>query len=442
MAAASSIGPRLAKQAAPGPELHAAARPARLRRLLPVILLLYSILIPQEARLDIGGQTLYAYRLVCMALLPWLLIRFTRRELHFVYFDGLIAAGCGWMIVSFVAIYGLTPGLPSSLGLVVDVAVPYLVARASITSLSDLRRVLVLFAPGLALAGLAIMIESFAGREIIKPLATSVFGSREQFITAASGEGRFRWGMYRAAGPFAHPILAGLLMASSGALYLTSGLRKWPLYLGVAGLIFSIFTFSSAAVLAVLLVAAAIIYERLGRMMAIFTWPRALIALTLLVLTIQVVSERGFLRFFLRFTFNPATGYYRRLIWDFGTQSVAENPWLGIGFAGFARQAWMNNSVDAYWLSDAMRHGLIVPVCFMLAAILAIRALALRCAAQQTIIDRQTMLGLTVALFVLVLMGFTVAFFGGALLWFYIVLGAAVTLSSYAIAPRPAWASA
>ncbi len=403
--------------------------------LIPAAILLYAILLPQEVRIDLGGVTLFAYRIACIVLLPWIIVRAMRGHFQFHPIDAVILVGGVWMIVSFVANVGLGEGLISGGGLAVDVFAPYAVARVSIRNPTDFRRLLILFAPGIFAAGLIVMIESISGRLIVRPLFQAIFGAREQFLTSYTLDNSVRFGLLRGSGPFSHPILAGLILASTAVLYLSSGLRRWPLFLGLSAFFFALFSVSSAAILTVMLGISLIAYDQISRFLPFTNWPIFVSIAAAIALVIQLASDNGLIRFLISFTLNPQTGHYRRLIWQYGTQSVERYPWFGIGFEGFEREDWMNNSVDAYWLSDAIRHGLIVPIAFLIASIWAITAIGRRSRLARREVDRRLLMGLAISCAVLVLMGFTVAFYGGVLLWYYCLLGAMVSLASTAV-PR------
>jgi O-antigen ligase len=73
-------------------------------------------------------------------------------------------------------------------------------------------------------------------------------------------------------------------------------------------------------------------------------------------------------------TFSSHTGWYRLNIWEYGTQSVLNNPVFGIGLNDWERPAWMGgSSVDNFWLLIAMRHGL--PSILLLGAAVALSVL-------------------------------------------------------------------
>src|SRR5262249_41143458 len=76
-------------------------------------------------------------------------------------------------------------------------------------------------------------------------------------------------------------------------------------------------------------------------------------------LAIALASNQTPIQFYIsHFTFDPQTGWYRQLIWEFGSASVLNHPLFGIGFSDWVRSSWMTTSVDMFWLLNTMRFGI------------------------------------------------------------------------------------
>jgi len=401
---------------------------AGLAALVPLVLVIYASLIPMEARLIIGGQNVYPVRIMLFLLVPWLARQLARGELRIRLPDYLMLAAGTWMVLSFVVFYGFTNGFLRGFALAFDMVMPYLVGRLCIRSFDDLRRVLVLAAPGFAVAGLLMAFESLTQTQVVRPLFEQMFrplaayengvaiGDAEQFQL-------YRMGLMRAQGPFLHPILAGIYMASLLPIYALSGLRGWPLALGLLAGFCSLFSVSSAAVLVLLIAALLIGYDIVQRRVAFLSWPQFVGFGALAALLIQLGSQNGLVPIFIRYTLDPATAAYRLLIWDYGTLSVARNPLFGIGFTDFERLFWMGASVDNHWLLLGIRHGLLVPVLVVaaVAIVIAMLSAVLRYLPPH---DRAMGMACIAAFFALAIAGFSVALVGGALAWFFALQGA------------------
>ena len=108
---------------------------------------------------------------------------------------------------------------------------------------------------------------------------------------------------------------------------------------------------------------------------------------------------------------------------------MEQNPLFGIGFAEFDRPAWMiSSSVDNHWLLLAIRFGALPS--FIIFGV-ALTAVILLCNRTRTAseLDRKAYVGLAIALSLMVVLGFSVAFFGGAVYWLYMLIAIAISLS-------------
>ena len=408
-----------------------------LRKYLPLTLLLYSILLPYEVRAELSGQIIYPYRAVIILSIIWILKRLRDKSLRLHLFDIIMFIGALWIPISFVHAYGVFDGTLRGASITLDVGGSYLIARLTIANMNDLRRVLILFAPGIFISATVLAIESVTHVRIIKPWAQSIFGMRAGLEGIAQKDELFiRLGLLRASGPFAHPILAGLVLTSAMAIYLSSGLRKWPWYAGVASGLLSFFTVSSAALLGLLIVFAATAFDRINRFVTFVSWRLVLVLGSVALTVVHFASQNGIVSILIRFTLDPQTGYYRKLTWTYGSASVAKNPLFGIALAPFDRAAWMSTSIDTYWLAVAVRHGLIVPIAFLLCAVLVLYGVAKRAGAQPSEIERRAHVGLAISLFTITLLGFTVSYYGGALVWYFALLGICGSIAAPLSQPR------
>lgn len=405
-----------------------------LGRVLPIVVLFYAVLVPTEIRIELAGQFLYPTRLVEFCLLPWIFWQFAKRQFKPVIWDVLFVIGCLWMLVAFVAIYGAQIGLLSGGALVVDTLLPYIIGRLAIRNSTDIRRFLVLIAPGLLLAGLSLLVEVMVARPLIRPWAASVFGALPQYeggiaVGARGFVTEQRLGLLRATGPFAHPILAGICVSGFLALFLYSGLRRWPFFVGVGASLLGVFSLSSAAFLGIALSLGLLITDQIQRMLAFISWRIILPAAGGLLFILHMLTENGLIAYVGRFTLNPASAGYRRLIMHFGSESVMNNPIFGIGFRDYERPVWMvKASVDNQWLLLAIRFG-ILPALMQIAVIVAAILLLSVNSSHLNETERRLRVGMAVALAVFALLGFTVSFYGGVEAWFYMFLAMGISLS-------------
>lgn len=432
----ASSGISLTERQMPLPHAHGARRRKAENTfvlLLPAVLLLYSTLLPQEVRFTIAGQVIFPYRAVSFVLLPWLLNRIATGRMPFRPTDLWMYAGVAWMVISFCAFYGLTEGVRRGGALAFDMLIPFLIVRLCVRNFQDARRLLIIAAPGLLFAGALMMVESVTHRQLVRPFASAIFGQLPYFENgqAVSTAREFvvvRLGLLRSHGPFSHPILAGLFMASFFPLYLNSSVRGWPFVFGLIASLCAIFTVSSAAFVSFIISGLLLSYDRIQVYLHGIGWRFFVFAISVLILFVEMSSQNGVVSIIIRYTLDPQTGFFRQLIWEYGTQSIAEHPWFGIGFTDYERLAWMVNSIDNHWLLLGIRHGVIVPFCILMACLVAIINLSQRSSALSKS-DGKLARAFVFSLVGMVFLGFTVAFFGGTLIWFCMLLGIATSLS-------------
>jgi O-antigen ligase len=387
--------------------------------LIPLLVVFYSfLLLPPEVEINVFGVNLPSYRqaLLLMAV-PALRMILNNRRGSVSPIDIVVMIMGFWIMLSFMTIYGFGSGIIRGAGIVTDTVLIYMIARACIRAPDELRYFLILCLPGLMFAGGSLAVESLSGQLLLRPMFQSIFGNIESFAGGeATGalflEHEYRIGMLRAYGPFPHPILAGAVMVGFLPLYYFSGLRSWPYFFGVAIAFTGFFSLSSAAFLGLMMSIAAIAVNHVKPYVPKISWWTLVSMLVLLAGAVHVSTKNGIVPVLARMTLTPATAEYRTLIWEYGSASVAKNPWFGIGYKQWDRLSWMaGDSVDAHFLLLAMRHGLNVPVLFLAGIIYGMIKLG-TIMPSLTPRDRTLMLGLNITMFVYVIVGQTVNYFG------------------------------
>lgn len=398
--------------------------------MLPLLILFASILLPPEVRITIAGQTLYPYRMASLALLPWVLHRVATGHLRFRAADGFVMFAAFWIVFSLSLYYDFARGMTTGVGFALDVIVPYLIARLSIRDLAQFRRFLLIVAPVVLVVGLSFVAEAITHFRFFRRFGELIFGplgaaeyNRE--ITSAESFDR-RFGLLRAGGPFIHPILGGAFLASLLPLYLALRPRDWRTSGGTFAALMAVFSVSSTAILGLLVAAGLSVFDRVRHLVRM-NWPLFLSGVAGVLFILHMISKNGIFTVLIRYTLDPTTGYYRILIWRFGTRSVADHPWIGIGLTPFDRLPWMKESIDTYWLAMAVRHGLPMPLSMLLATLIALFALG-RISHHYGADGRRLVVALAISLGVVGLLGFTVSFFSAFLTWFMVLLGIATTL--------------
>lgn len=416
----------------PARTVAASAGSAAYRALLPAILLFYATLLPMEVRFNVGDQTIYPPRMVAFLILPWLLTKFTRGDFRYRPVDGFMLFGVTWMIISFMAYYDPATGFMRSIPLAFDVIMPYLTARVCFQNYTDFRRFLVYAAPGIMVAGASMALESFVRTPIIKPIAANIFGRLALYengvaIGAANFIQQTRLGLLRASGPFSHPIIGGLFLGSFLPLYALSGLKKNIRLIGLVGGACGFFSLSSAAILVMILGLGIVLLDKIQKSFQFFNWRHIIFFSLLGLLLIEVASQNGVMSIIIRYTLDPSTGYYRQLIWEYGSRSVMRNPLIGIGYTDYERLYFMGTSVDHHWLLIAIRHGLPAFIAIFLSSCAALIGLMRRISVESGL-DRSMGLGMAATLGSLMFAGLTVTFFGSTLTLFYLLIGSCINM--------------
>lgn len=411
----------------------------RMMQLIPVLVVFYSIfLLPPEVEFSVFGVNLPAYRVALLVVsVPALWSSMQSRTAGLQFMDAAVAIIGFWTILSFTMIYGFGVGMVRGTGVIIDTLLPYFVVRTSIKSLDDLRYFLILVLPAMGFAGLTLLAESVSGRPLLSPAFASIFGNKEVYsggenIGGLAFQSEMRMGLLRAFGPFPHPILAGIMMIGFLPLYYFSGLRSWPFIGGIFIALTGVFGLSSAAFLALIVAVAGIVIYHVKAYIPKISWWTISSLLILLVGTLHMASKNGIIYVIARLTLTPHTAEHRIRIWHWGSISVRENPWFGIGYKDWQREAWMGESVDAHFLLMAMRHGLVVPIMMLAAIFYGMIRLGI-IIPHLSPKDRAFAIGINMCMIIYVIVGQTVNYFGSSNIFYMSVIalvGSAVSWGS------------
>lgn len=414
--------------------------------LLPLLILLYSFFIfPPEVKLTVLSANIPLYRLIAIIFSWKWIASYSRKDLHFTVVDGLISFSSLWMIVAFLHHYGAGTGFIRGMGIAIDTAGSYFLARSCIRTPAQLRLLFLLLVPGLALAGLEMLLESFRKDFIVRPAFARIFGQVSGYSAGAdSGAVELRrefriGGLMRAMGPFSHPILGGITLTSTLLIYMSSGIRSWPRIVGCGAAVLGFFALSSATILAIMLAVFLFASDIMLRRLQSVTWWIVLALVILLIFFLEFSSQGGVVNLLVRQTLDPQTGYYRKLIWEYGLKSVGNNMLYGIGYAEYERPLSLlpSGSVDAHFLATGIAFGVLVSFTLLLGAIIAVFRLGAVMGGGKGA-DRNLLFGLNGALLILLASSMTVTYFGEARIWFMAIIGMAVSMGQLVLHKAPA----
>lgn len=387
--------------------------------------LAYLLFIPEQFNFTVIGLYLPPYRIFMFGAALYLLSRSVAGSLRFYWPDLFVILATAWI---WLAAY-MTSGEISTTLLMggshtIDIALAYFLARATIRTPRDFRLFLILIVPGFAAISAIVAQEAVTHIRLLQPIASEITGIPNRL------RDEVRLGFMRGAGPFPHPILAGLFLASFLPLYLASGLRGWPKILGIAASIAGFFSMSSAALLGLMVGGILWLYDWLTERVWNVTWRLFLMFSSALYMTVELVTSTGFYGLMVRYaSLNTATAYSRVLIWNFGTENIARNPWFGLGYSDWDRPSWMHSgSIDHFWLIMALRFGIPASAFLIIATVGAVLLLAIKSQTYRPE-DARLLRGLAISVSVFALGAISVSLWLSVMVWFFMLVGIAVSLS-------------
>ena len=329
---------------------------------IPIVVFVVALVWPLSSSFVFAGLFLPVYRIALLFLLPIaavsLLTNRVRPALPDFFITGFSVLQAAVLIAHYgvtsqISVFGLggasTTTVIANIGSTfVDSLGPYLLARAYIRTERDVAAAVRVLIVATLLIGVFALAESLSG--------VSLFGA----VGRSAGA---RFGFYRAAGPFPHAILWGLfgastfIFATAEAVVGGSTLRRLAIPLLLAIAVAS--SVSSSPIAALAIQGLLILWFR-------FTsdTPKRgfyfLVGCLCAYLFVDLLSNRTPIQVLFSYAaLDPATGYMRTLIWQFGWADFMTSPFIGIGFQNWARPVWMGPSLDAFWLVILLHYGLL-----------------------------------------------------------------------------------
>lgn len=392
--------------------------------LLVPLILLYAILLPAGLALEIAGAVIPPYRLAAMILTPLAIRQMVLRKIKLSFPDFMIIAGSLWGMLAMLMNSPDGAGAQSGGSFLIDVLGCYLIGRAYITDVRRLRTFLIFALPGIVIVGIILVIESTTQRLLIAPFFPQRAEMDDLYET--------RLGLLRARAVFPHSIAAGMFMGSLLSLYFLSRVRPLYKWMGVIAGLTAIFTVSSSAFLMTVMLLALIAYRSF--FIQLLKTREKLLYLVYgaigVYAALEMFTGRGAIRTIINYaSLNPRTGYYRLVIWEYGTASVTRHPWFGIGNAPMPRPSWMRmETIDNHWLMLAVRYGLPTAVLIGTGVLAAIWICVSR-NSRLNDFDRATTLGAVFALTSLWIIAWTGALWANHVAWFMLLVGTVSALA-------------
>ena len=264
-------------------------------------------------------------------------------------FMGLYAL---WIMVAMIHNHG-NWGFTNGGITVVELLGAYMLGRVLVRSVADFERLVRYILITLVLLSPLVAHEFFTGRWLIGEYVGRAFQTVGRAVADAE-----RMGFHRVQASFPHAILYGLYPSMIfGCVYylyrdrFAMMLRRLAF---VGAMTFA--SLSSGPLLAVFVQGGLILWDRVtkGR------WMLLAVLSVIGYVVIDFLSNRTPTQIFVQtFTLNPDTAYWRIHIFEYGKQAVLNNPIFGIGHHDHPRPFWLTDSVDNFWLLNAMRYGLV-----------------------------------------------------------------------------------
>ena len=332
------------------------------RRRLALLITVLFTLIPVAVKLASLRLTPMMIMLMIM-LIPMTYGWLRRRYGPIVLPDILILGFSAWSVFALVVNHGLVEAIqPAGISFLSTFGA-YLLGRALVRDkLAWLRLTKVLFVTLIIMTPF-LLFESITGTKPLIKLM-SLFGGGVPPVQMSR-----RMGLARAQGSFEHPILLGIFVASLmsiTAYSLAGGNKRLRMILPIALSSVGVFcTLSTGPLLSLNIQFFLMIYGKIFRFLK-KRWKILIISTVILYFVVNLFTTRSPFHTFVRYaTFSSQSSYNRILIWQFGTQSVRNHFWFGIGLGEWERPRFMSGSMDNFWLVQAVRYGF--PAFFMYA---------------------------------------------------------------------------
>lgn len=330
-------------------------------RSIPLVLIGLAVSIPSAQRLVLAGADFAFLRIGIMVALLRLVASGRALGFRVGWIDGLVAAGTLAKIALMPVMTGQIGILVQQLGSAFDTLGMYLVARASIRSLDDVRllasRALILCLPVAAMFA----IEKATGRNML-----SVFGGVPLMTDVREGK-------LRCQGAFAHAILAGCFFVALLPLWLAlwrgSGRGRLLACTGLALATVVVFASASSTPVAALVFVLAAFAAYPAWMHLRGVWMAALIGATVL----HFVMNHGIWHLLARVDLvGGSTGFHRFHLIDQAIRRFDE--WWLMGTLSTRHWGWGLQDVTNQYILEGVRGGIWAMLALVLSIVLALRA--------------------------------------------------------------------
>lgn len=405
------------------------------------VLFVISIFIPVEFFVMAGTVRIETYRVVLALTLIYAFFNFRtvlkRADLTDVLLLGLI-------IVSFASFWhnhSLQKAIESTGLYSLETLGAFYLAKLFITTPERFYRINQAFIWILVALAIPAVYEAFSHHRILHEWAERLTGHLSIDYRLYTND-YIRGSIMRTTSVFAHPILYGTLAALffPFAVLLFLRQQKSRQFIAILGLTVSMLTtLSSAPLLSLIFQGFTVLLVKFWDTARRF-WVALFFSGLAGAMLIQALSNRGFFGILISYlTFNPNTGYFRMLQWEYSMDDILDHPILGIAHNDWTRpywKSWMGDSIDSFWLLVTLQHGIFAFLLLFSACLYAVFSVLNRVNRQYE--DTKWMVTSWILSFMsLILIGFTVDYFDKLQPMFFFTLGAMSWAKYYLMPATP-----
>jgi hypothetical protein len=407
-------------------------------RIAFAVVVVVAIFLPEALGFFAFGLRLTPARLMLLVLSPVMLISFAHligsERYRFVLADFLVPVTAIWMVLALAETDGWGVALKSGGVAGLETVGPYLVTRCMLRNREQVHAIVKLVCVIAAFSGPLGLADTIAQHPIIHDQLARITGYTYFHTSLAHNPANdYRLGLFRAQGIFEDPILFGIIMCYS--LILTTDLHGYAKTLCRFGCGLGLFLSLSSAPWGSLIVGIALwLYLRFAPFP--YRWLVLTVAGAMIGTIFLTVMTNPFGWLFNHFTFDPATGYFRLMIWQYAGHDLMQSPIVGLGTTeDWFRPPWMPSSVDSVWLHSAMVFGIPGAV---LSGLSIVGAASFPVARRGTIELREVRLShaLEIIIFLTIALGFTVDYWGASEMMVGLVAGMRAVLGQVAAQGR------
>lgn len=378
-------------------------------------LLVTTAFLPEGLSIIIGDFRLPVVRLVLIALFfPAIKQHLSRSRPHvFVPSDFFAVAAGIWMLLASMITNGFAEGAKSAGALALEFTGSYLAARYLLETPDSAVRLVRFGCQVMVVVVILALLDPLTGHLFVRDIVGQLTGYAKPYDL--SSDSIVRNGLVRAMGPMEHSILFGVTCAWFGVLALgTFGSSPFGVFCTICTAV-GVFLSQSRGPQAIYLISMLLLFYNYLLYKVKLRW-RFLIGILICYIGFVFVYSNSPISTLLQFGgVDPEAGWYRTLIWMAAGPIVLASPFFGVGFGDWGWQNFgylFGASVDAVWLQCALWFGLVGSFLLFVTVVGAFWLGPLdrsRCLSEQ---ERRLSVALGIAVFVLIVMGFTVHYWG------------------------------